>query len=93
VAVSSSNSPRFEANPNTGKPVRSGKEARVARNTLHLSWKYPSRAVLPVREAANLAAGCAAPGYAGGSASAFAPMGGRPSGHLPVGVERDSRII
>jgi hypothetical protein len=28
---------------------------------------------------------------AGGSASAFASMGGRPSGHPPVGVERDSK--
>ena len=48
VAVSSSNSPRFEANPNTGKPFRADKETRVAKNTLHLSAKYPSRIVLPV---------------------------------------------
>jgi hypothetical protein len=47
VAVSSSNSPRFEANPNTGKPFRADKETRVAKNTLHLSAKYPSRIVLP----------------------------------------------
>jgi predicted acyl esterase len=43
VAVSSSNSPRFEANPNTGRPFRADKETRVAKNTLHLSLKYPSR--------------------------------------------------
>jgi putative CocE/NonD family hydrolase len=48
VAVSSSNSPRFEANPNTGKPFRADKETRVARNTLHLSSMHPSRIVLPV---------------------------------------------
>jgi len=48
IAVSSSNSPRFEANPNTGKPFRADKETRVAKNTLHLSSKYPSRMVLPV---------------------------------------------
>jgi predicted acyl esterase len=48
VAVSSSNSPRFEANPNTGKPFRADSETRVARNTVHLSLKYPSRIVLPV---------------------------------------------
>jgi uncharacterized protein len=48
VAVSSSNSPRFEANPNTGKPFRADKETRVAKNTLHLSAKYPSRIMLPV---------------------------------------------
>ena len=51
VAVSSSNSPRFEANPNTGKPFRADKETRVAKNTLHLSSKYPSRIVLPVHQA------------------------------------------
>lgn len=48
VAVSSSNSPRFEANPNTGRPFRADTETRVAKNTLHLSLKYPSRIVLPV---------------------------------------------
>jgi predicted acyl esterase len=51
VAVSSSNSPRFEANPNTGRAFRSDKDTRVARNTVHLSLKYPSRIVLPVHEA------------------------------------------
>jgi predicted acyl esterase len=50
IAVSSSNSPRFEANPNTGKPFRADKETRVAHNTLHLSAKYPSRIELPVAE-------------------------------------------
>jgi CubicO group peptidase (beta-lactamase class C family) len=53
VAVSSSNSPRFEANPNTGKPFRADKETRIAKNTVHLSLKYPSRIVLPVHEAAS----------------------------------------
>src|SRR5262245_31987142 len=48
IAVSSSNSPRFEANPNTGKPFRSDKETRVATNTLHLSAKHASHVVLPV---------------------------------------------
>jgi hypothetical protein len=51
VAVSSSNSPRFEANPNTGRPFRADKETRVAKNTVHLSAKYPSHIVLPVCEA------------------------------------------
>jgi putative CocE/NonD family hydrolase len=50
VAVSSSNSPRFEANPNTGKPFRANKETRVAKNSLHLSLKYPSRIELPLYE-------------------------------------------
>jgi predicted acyl esterase len=53
VAVSSSNSPRFEANPNTGRPFRADAETRVAKNTLHLSLKYPSRIVLPVVKAPN----------------------------------------
>jgi uncharacterized protein len=48
VAVSSSNSPRFEANPNTGSPFRANDKIRVAKNTLHLSLKYPSGIVLPV---------------------------------------------
>lgn len=48
IAVSSSNSPRFEANPNTGRPFRADAETRVARNTLHLSKEHPSRVVLPV---------------------------------------------
>jgi predicted acyl esterase len=48
IAVSSSNSPRFEANPNTGKPFRADKETRVARNTLHLSKQHPSHVILPV---------------------------------------------
>jgi predicted acyl esterase len=51
VAVSSSNSPRFEANPNTGKAFRADKETRVARNTVHLSAKHASRIVLPVHAA------------------------------------------
>lgn len=50
VAVSSSNAPRFEPNPNTGKPFRADKETRVAKNTLHLSLRYPSRIILPVYE-------------------------------------------
>jgi len=54
VAVSSSNSPRFEANPNTGKAFRADKETRVAKNTVHLSLKYPSRIMLPLRFASLL---------------------------------------
>ena len=53
IAVSSSNSPRFEANPNTGKPFRADKETRVAKNTVHLSMKHPSRIVLPVVDTAK----------------------------------------
>lgn len=52
VAVSSSNSPRFEANPNTGRPFRADAETRVARNTVHMSAAHPSRVVLPVAKPA-----------------------------------------
>src|SRR5205814_1045489 len=53
AAVSSSNSPRFEANPNTGRGFRADRETRVAKNTLHLSLKYPSRIMLPMAKATN----------------------------------------
>lgn len=48
IAVSSSNSPRFDPNPNTGHPFRADPEQRVATNSLHISEKYPSQIVLPV---------------------------------------------
>jgi putative CocE/NonD family hydrolase len=48
VAVSSSNSPRFEPNPNTGDPHPVAGKTRVATNTVQLSTKHPSRIVLPV---------------------------------------------
>lgn len=48
VAVSSSNSPRFEPNPNTGDPHPVAGKSRVAKNTLHLSEKHPSHILLPV---------------------------------------------
>ncbi|MHC4368661.1 MAG: CocE/NonD family hydrolase [Planctomycetota bacterium] len=51
VAVSSSNAPRFEPNPNTG-----GKGApRVANNTLHLSGERPSHILLPIYQPAPTA--------------------------------------
>jgi putative CocE/NonD family hydrolase len=48
VAVSSSNFPRFDPNPNTGRPFRADDRTRVATNTLHLSRRHPSHIVLPV---------------------------------------------
>jgi hypothetical protein len=48
VHVSSSNNPRFDPNPNTGKPMRADGETRVATNTIHHSKTYPSRVLLPV---------------------------------------------
>jgi hypothetical protein len=51
IAVSSSNAPRFDPNPNTGRGFRADQEQRVAANTLHVSEKYPSQIVLPVYNA------------------------------------------
>jgi predicted acyl esterase len=48
VAVSSSNSPRFEANSNTGDAHPIPGKSRVATNTVHLSNRRPSRIVLPI---------------------------------------------
>ncbi len=48
VAVSSSNAPRFDPNPNTGHALRADKERRVATNTVYFSKEYPSRILLPV---------------------------------------------
>jgi putative CocE/NonD family hydrolase len=48
VAVSSSNAPRFDPNPNTGHVFRADKERRVATNTIYFSKQYPSRILLPI---------------------------------------------
>ena len=54
VAVSSSNAPRFEPNPNTGDPHPIPGQTRIATNTLHLSPKHPSRIVLPIYKEPNI---------------------------------------
>jgi len=48
IALSSSNAPRFDPNPNTGRPFRSSPQTRIATNTVYFSTKYPSRIVLPI---------------------------------------------
>ncbi|MBN1422835.1 MAG: CocE/NonD family hydrolase [Planctomycetes bacterium] len=48
VAISSSNAPRFEPNPNTGKPSGTDREMRVAKNAIHLDAEHPSHIALPV---------------------------------------------
>jgi len=48
VHVTSSNSPRFEPNPNTGKPYLSDDEPRIAHNTIYHDTSHPSRITLPV---------------------------------------------
>lgn len=48
VHISSSNDPKFDPNPNTGKPMRADNETRVATNTIHHSRTFPSRILLPI---------------------------------------------
>ncbi len=48
IHVTSSNDPRFDPNPNTGKPLRADGETRVARNTVHHDRAHPSRVLLPI---------------------------------------------
>jgi putative CocE/NonD family hydrolase len=48
VAVSSSNAPRFEPNPNTGEPLAPSSSPRVATNTVHVSAKHRSSILLPI---------------------------------------------
>lgn len=51
VHVTSSNSPRFEVNPNTGEPLgQSTLPPRVATNSIHHDAEHPSAIVLPVVE-------------------------------------------
>jgi predicted acyl esterase len=53
IAVSSSNAPRFEPNPNTGEPHLEDGKTRVANNTLHLSPAHPSHILLPRYDGAD----------------------------------------
>ena len=48
VVVSSSNTPRFEPNPNTGATHYVAGKSRVATNTVHLSTSHPSQVLLPI---------------------------------------------
>jgi uncharacterized protein len=48
VHITSSNDPRFDPNPNTGKPVRADGETRVAKNTIHHDQAHASRVLLPI---------------------------------------------
>jgi len=50
LAVSSSNSPRFEPNPNTGRPSGTDEKTIVATNTIYLDAAHPSHIILPLPE-------------------------------------------
>ena len=53
IHVTSSNDPRFDPNPNTGRPLRADAETRVARNTIHHDRSHPSRVLLPIVRSYN----------------------------------------
>jgi putative CocE/NonD family hydrolase len=48
LEVSSSNFPRFDRNPNTGKPIATETETITAHQTIHHNSSTPSRLILPV---------------------------------------------
>lgn len=48
VAISSSNSPRFEPNPNTGRPSGIDNETIIAENTIYIDKDHPSHIILPI---------------------------------------------
>jgi putative CocE/NonD family hydrolase len=51
VDISSSNFPRFDANPNTGEPLGLNRRMVTADNTIHHSAAYPSHIVVPLAPA------------------------------------------
>src|SRR5262249_5709083 len=53
VHVTSSNDPRFDPNPNTGKKLRADGETRVARNRVHHHRAQPSRIRRPIVRASE----------------------------------------
>ena len=48
LEVSSSNYPRFDRNPNTGRPIATETAPVPARQTVHHDDKSPSRLILPL---------------------------------------------
>ncbi|HEY2684406.1 MAG TPA: CocE/NonD family hydrolase [Steroidobacteraceae bacterium] len=48
VDISSSNYPRFDANPNTGEGLNDNHGWRVATNSIYMDEQHPSRIMLPV---------------------------------------------
>lgn len=52
--ISSSNWPRFDVNPNTGGPMFSAEERRVAENTVHHSGEYPTHIEIPIKETGSI---------------------------------------
>jgi hypothetical protein len=53
VAISSSNAPRFDPNPNTGEPFRASDRTIAATNTIYHDAAHASALLLPVVEASQ----------------------------------------
>ena len=53
IAISSSNSPRFEPNPNTGEHSGLSEKSIVATNTIYFDMNHPSHILLPIPTAAT----------------------------------------
>ncbi|MBD3192326.1 MAG: CocE/NonD family hydrolase [Candidatus Heimdallarchaeota archaeon] len=51
VVISSSNYPRFQANPNNGAAIFTNNETLVANNTIYYDQNHPSHILLPINEA------------------------------------------
>lgn len=54
--ITSSNTPRFEVNPNTGEPFRRHTHTQIAHQCVYLDPEYPSALILPVLEGVDTAA-------------------------------------
>ncbi len=48
IAVSSSNYPRYNANPNTGDPINKNTTYYIANNSIYHNSDYPSHIILPI---------------------------------------------
>jgi predicted acyl esterase len=48
IVISSSNAPRFEPNPNTGKPSGADDKTEIAVNTVYMNASHPSHILLPI---------------------------------------------
>jgi putative CocE/NonD family hydrolase len=48
IEISSSNFPRFDRNPNTGRPIADERNLQIARQIVYHGIRHPSRVVLPV---------------------------------------------
>jgi putative CocE/NonD family hydrolase len=48
IEISSSNFPRFDRNPNTGRPIADERELRTAHQTVYHGGRHSSHILLPL---------------------------------------------